>query len=330
MPPEDLPGFLPKTGNYRGLLSCRKVEIIYDFTFRFCEKFLKRGDRTDQMVQAARSGKQNIAEGAKASKTSTETELKLTNVARASLEELLVDYEDFLRARDLPLWSKDGKEALFIRKLGKQPDDSFETYRPFFADRPAEVLCQHRPLPHPPSQLPPRSTHPPPRKRLRRKRRPPRTHDPRPPRLPRPPAREIDPTSLHLSAKDPSSMKKRPPPSKPALGPKPGRPYHPPHRSPPAHPVPKIAQTASGKLLPAQFARHCLANRPSPSVGLTNKSSSPSKTRTNVSPSATASGGSGADRRLFRDEATSQIHPATTTPSPDATAWAAGPGAIRF
>lgn len=94
--------FLPKHGNYRELLAYQKAEVIYDLTFRFCERFLKRGDRTiDQMVQAARSGKQNIAEGSKASVTSTETEIKLTNVARASLEELLIDYQDFLRVRDL-------------------------------------------------------------------------------------------------------------------------------------------------------------------------------------------------------------------------------------
>jgi len=86
------PGFLPAGGNYQELKSYKKSEIIYDFTFRFCERFLSRGDRTiDQMVQSARSGKQNIAEGSKASKTSTEMELKLTNVARASLEELLLD-----------------------------------------------------------------------------------------------------------------------------------------------------------------------------------------------------------------------------------------------
>ena len=98
---EDAEGFLPKTGNYRELLSYRKAEVIYDFTFRFCERFFARGDRTiDQMVQGARSGKQNIVEGSKASVTSTESELKLTNVARASLEELLNDYEDFLRVRD--------------------------------------------------------------------------------------------------------------------------------------------------------------------------------------------------------------------------------------
>ena len=142
MLPKDPPGFLPKTGHYRDLLAYRKAEVIYDFTFRFCGRFLKKGDRTiDQMVQAARSGKQNIAEGSKASVTSAETEIKLTNVARASLEELLTDYEDFLRVRDLPLWPKSGKEALYVRKLGKQPDESFETYRPFFDDRPAEVLA---------------------------------------------------------------------------------------------------------------------------------------------------------------------------------------------
>ena len=135
-------GFLPKTGNYRGLLAYRKAEIIYDFTFRFCQRFLRKGDRTiDQMIQAARSGKQNIAEGAKASVTSSESEIKLTNVARASLEELLTDYEDFLRVRDHLLWPKTGREALYVRKLGKRADESFETYRPFFDDRPAEVLA---------------------------------------------------------------------------------------------------------------------------------------------------------------------------------------------
>ena len=140
--PIPTPGFLPKTGNYRELLSYRKAEIIYDFTFHFCEKFLKRGDRTiDQMVQAARSGKQNIAEGSKASVTSTESEIKLTNVARASLEELLIDYQDFLRTRDQPLWDKNSCEALYVRKLGKSSFESFESYRPFFEDRPPATLA---------------------------------------------------------------------------------------------------------------------------------------------------------------------------------------------
>lgn len=141
--PMTAPGsFLPKGGNYRELLSYRKTEIIFDFTFRFCRKFFSRRDRTiDQMVQAARSGKQNIAEASKASVTSTETELKLTNVARASLEELLIDYEDFLRVRDQAIWEKDSREALFARRLGRQPDESFDTYRPFFENRPAETLA---------------------------------------------------------------------------------------------------------------------------------------------------------------------------------------------
>ena len=140
--PEDSPKFLPKTGNYQALLSYRKSEIIYDFTFRFCERFLKRGDRTiDQMVQAARSGKQNIAEGSKASITSTEMELKLTNVARASLEELLLDYQDFLRVRDLPLWEKNSKEALYARRLGKTQNESYETYRSYMETRPPEILA---------------------------------------------------------------------------------------------------------------------------------------------------------------------------------------------
>ncbi len=87
-------GFIPRHGGYRKLISYKKAEIVYDLTVRFCARFLERRDRTvDQMIQAARSGKQNIAEASQASGTSTETEIKLTSVARASLEELRVDYE---------------------------------------------------------------------------------------------------------------------------------------------------------------------------------------------------------------------------------------------
>ncbi len=93
------------------------------------------------MVQAARSGKQNILEGSKAAVTSTETELKLTNVARASLEELLADYEDYLRVRDAPLWSKDSREARYVRKLGTQPHVTYETYREIVESRPPEVIA---------------------------------------------------------------------------------------------------------------------------------------------------------------------------------------------
>jgi len=133
---------IPPHGNYRELLSYRKAEVIYDFTFRFCEKHLKKGDRTiDQMVQAARSGKQNIVEGSAASGTSKEMELKLTSVARASLEELLADYHDYLRVRDLPTWDKNAKEALYVRKLGNTSQESYETYREFMETRPAEVTA---------------------------------------------------------------------------------------------------------------------------------------------------------------------------------------------
>jgi len=93
------------------------------------------------MVQAARSGKQNIAEASKASGTSKETEIKLTNVARASLEELLLDYRDFLRVRDFAIWQKNSKEALFVRKLGSQPHQTYESYREFCETRPAEVVA---------------------------------------------------------------------------------------------------------------------------------------------------------------------------------------------
>lgn len=133
---------IPPHGNYRELLSYRKTEVIYDLTFRFCDKHLRKGDRTiDQMVQAARSGKQNIAEGSAASGTSKEMELKLTNVARASLAELLEDYRDYLRVRDLAIWDKDSTEALYVRKLGNTSSESYETYRQFIETRPAEVVA---------------------------------------------------------------------------------------------------------------------------------------------------------------------------------------------
>lgn len=95
---------IPKHGGYRSLKSFRVAQLVYDVTALFCERFVSRRSRThDQMVQAARSGVQNIAEGSQASGTSRKMELKLTNVARASLEELRLDYEDFLRQRGLPL-----------------------------------------------------------------------------------------------------------------------------------------------------------------------------------------------------------------------------------
>jgi len=100
--------------------------MTFQITYRFCQHFLKKNDRTiDQMIQAARSGKQNIVEGSKASITSKEMEIKLTNVARANLEELLEDYRDFLRVRDLPIWEKQSREAAYARKLGMKTPLSF-------------------------------------------------------------------------------------------------------------------------------------------------------------------------------------------------------------
>ena len=134
--------FIPDHGGYENLLSFQKSRIVYDGTFRFCERFLKRGDRTiDQMVQAARSGKQNILEGSQASGTSKEMEIKLVNVARASLEELLEDYRDYLRTRGHQQWEKDSKEALFVRKMGSKKDTTYESYRIYFDTRPAEVVA---------------------------------------------------------------------------------------------------------------------------------------------------------------------------------------------
>ena len=100
-------GLIPAHGGYRKLKSFQVAQLCFDVTVRFCDRYVDKRDRThDQMVQAARSGKQNIAEGSKASGTSKKTELKLTNVARASLEELRLDYEDYLRKRCLEQWSR--------------------------------------------------------------------------------------------------------------------------------------------------------------------------------------------------------------------------------
>jgi four helix bundle suffix protein len=133
---------LPPRGDYRTLLSFQKSEVVYDITFRFAHKFLSRCDRTvDQMIQSARSGKKNILEGSKAALTSKETEIKLTNVGRASLEELLDDYVDFLRVRDLPLWDKDSTEAQYVRKLGRETPQTYELYREIVETRPPEVVA---------------------------------------------------------------------------------------------------------------------------------------------------------------------------------------------
>lgn len=116
---------IPKHGGYRELKSFQVAQLVYDVTVRFCDRCIDRRSRThDQMVQAARSGVQNIAEGSQASGTSKKTELRLTDVARASLEELRLDYEDFLRQRGLPVWERsDPRREDLIRRRPKSADD---------------------------------------------------------------------------------------------------------------------------------------------------------------------------------------------------------------
>jgi len=129
---------LRPSGGYRDLRSFQTTTIIYDATVAFCERFLDKRSRTvDQMVQAARSGRQNIAEGSRASASSSQTELRLVNVARASLDELLLDYEDFLRQRKLRQWEKDEAEALEVRRVGRQDptdqSDQADSFGPYSA-----------------------------------------------------------------------------------------------------------------------------------------------------------------------------------------------------
>jgi four helix bundle suffix protein len=129
-------------GGYRNLKSYQNSEIVYDATVAFCDRFIDRRSRThDQMVQAARSGKQNIAEGSMASGTSKKTELKLIGVARASLEELLLDYQDFLRQKGLLLWGKDNPQAQAIRKMAWKEDRSYVTYKTYIEASPPEAAA---------------------------------------------------------------------------------------------------------------------------------------------------------------------------------------------
>lgn len=126
------PKRLRPSGGYRQLRSFQMATILYDATVKFCERFLDSRSRTvDQMVQAARSGRQNIAEGSRAAATSSQTEIRLVGVARASLDELLLDFEDFLRQHRLSMWTKDSPEALAVRKLGlPSPSDPLDLSDP--------------------------------------------------------------------------------------------------------------------------------------------------------------------------------------------------------
>jgi len=140
--PNDLPRLIPPHGGYRELQSYQMAEIVFDATIAFSDRFIDRRSRThDQMVQAARSGKQNIAEGSMASGTSKKTELKLIGVARASLEELLIDFQDFLRQQKLPLWGKNDAKAKEIRTLAYRSDRSYSTYKTYVEASPPEVAA---------------------------------------------------------------------------------------------------------------------------------------------------------------------------------------------
>lgn len=133
---------IPRRGtNYKQLLSYQKTDVIYQITYFFCQKYLCKGDRTvDQMVQAARSGKQNIIEGCAASVTSTKTEIKLMNVAKASLRELVEDYEDYLKTHGHRQWQKGSVEYEAMRKLGREHNDA-EYYMSLIATRPPETIA---------------------------------------------------------------------------------------------------------------------------------------------------------------------------------------------
>jgi len=139
---QEPPRLIPPHGGYRELQSYQMAEIVYDATVVFCDRFISKRSRThDQMVQAARSGKQNIAEGCMASGTSKKTELKLIGVARASLEELLLDFQDFLRQRGLALWEKDHPTAREVRGLCYRKNRSYTTYKTYIESSSPEVAA---------------------------------------------------------------------------------------------------------------------------------------------------------------------------------------------
>jgi len=137
---QNIKGFIPTHGGYQNLITYQKSEIVYDGTIHFTKRFFKKYDRTiDQMVQAARSGKQNIAEASMASATSKEMEIKLTNVARASLEELMIDYKDFLRVNKLPLWDKNHRLYQRFSEINQTPNANYETYQKAIEHEQTEI-----------------------------------------------------------------------------------------------------------------------------------------------------------------------------------------------
>jgi four helix bundle suffix protein len=141
-PKKQGPGLIPPHGGYEKLKSYQMSVLVYDATVRFCDRFIDRKSRThDQMVQAARSGNKNIAEGSQDSGTSKKMELKLVGVARGSLEELLGDYKDFLRQRGMAEWGKNHPMAAVVRRLAYAPDRSYKTYKSYVENAPAEVAA---------------------------------------------------------------------------------------------------------------------------------------------------------------------------------------------
>ena len=130
-----------KSRDYKKLLSYQRAEVVFLATYCFVNRFLAKGDRTcDQMIQAARSGKQNIVEGAMASACSKQTELFLTNVALASFSELLEDYLDYLKTRKFEIWDKNSEKVSFVRNLYRK-GETYEVYRDFIETRPADVVA---------------------------------------------------------------------------------------------------------------------------------------------------------------------------------------------
>lgn len=133
---------IQRTGHFEKLLTYQKALVIYDLTFYFCHKYLEKGDRTiDQMIQAARSGKQNIAEGSSFSATSKKLEMNLINVAKSSLKELRADYEDYLRTRGHRIWEDDSDEVEAMKKIGREYNSDVDYFMNIAKSRPPETVA---------------------------------------------------------------------------------------------------------------------------------------------------------------------------------------------
>lgn len=133
---------IQRTGHFEKLLTYQKALVIYDLTFYFCHKYLEKGDRTiDQMIQAARSGKQNIAEGSSFSATSKKLEMNLINVAKSSLKELRADYEDYLRTRGHRIWEDNSDEVEAMKKIGREYNSDVEYFMNIAKSRPPETVA---------------------------------------------------------------------------------------------------------------------------------------------------------------------------------------------